>query len=92
MSYVIAVHNFSLSSPFLPARLRLIGYMNKIFSSKQDAAKYYNHYNPKMPSLDLNKSYRSDLHTKSRKIYVVRKFFGQELSLPPFENKKLSIH
>ena len=30
-----------------------IGYMNVVFESKQDAADYYNKFNPHMPQLNI---------------------------------------
>ncbi len=62
-----------------------VGYMNKIFSSKQAATDYYDKYNPGMRSLNAHGNWRSDCDPTSHLLYVVREFGGESLKVPAFE-------
>jgi len=48
MPYILEVQKFCYNF-----KSEHIGYMNKIFETKQDAAIYYNNFNPHMPALNI---------------------------------------
>lgn len=54
-----------------------VGYMEKVFTSKPEACRYYDKHNPHMRSLNARKTYRSDWDPESRLRYVVREFSGE---------------
>jgi hypothetical protein len=81
MPYILEVKKFKSSSLF-PAKLKHVGYINKIFQSKQEAANYYDFHNPHMRNLNAHKTWRSDWDPDTKLMYIVRKYFGEELTLP----------
>jgi hypothetical protein len=61
-----------------------IGYMDKIFLSKQEACDYYDIYNKHMRSLNAHGTWSSDWDPYSRLRYVVRKYDGEVRTISPF--------
>ena len=80
MPYILEVQKFNWDS-----RSEHIGYINKVFETKQEAYDYYNKFNPDMPKLD-NDNRCSDWNPKTYLIYIVREHFNEYLRLKPFEN------
>lgn len=65
-----------------------VGYMNKIFKSKPEAAAYYDRYNPHMRGLMVHGNLWSDWDPDTRLRYVIREHNAEILSLPPFGDDK----
>ena len=60
-----------------------VGYMQKVFKRKCDAAKYYNHHNRHMRSLNAHGTYRSDWDANTKLMCIVREYKGVEaLTIP----------
>ena len=80
MPYILEVQKFCYNS-----KSEHIGYMNKIFETKQDAAIYYNKFNPHMPMLSIKNSYCSEWDPITYLMYIVREHFYEYLHIAPFE-------
>lgn len=61
-----------------------VGYMSVVFSSKKNAAAYYDRWNPHMRPLNAHHTWRSDWDPQSRLLYVVRETFGERQTVAPF--------
>jgi hypothetical protein len=61
-----------------------IGYMNKLFKTKQKACDYYDSFNPHLRSLNAHKNWCSDLDPATDLMYIVREYFYEYLKIPPF--------
>ena len=61
-----------------------IGYMNKLFKTKQEACDYYDKFNPHMRSLNAHKNWCSDFDPNSSLMYIVREHFYEYLKISPF--------
>ena len=70
MPYILEIEKF------IKGKRKHKGFVDKIFDTKQDAAKYYNMYNPHMRPLNSNKTWRSDWDPETRLMFVVRKYFN----------------
>lgn len=63
-----------------------MGYVNKLFRSKNSACAYYDSHNKmRMRSLNAHGTWISDWHPETRLRYRVRKYAGETLSLPPLD-------
>ena len=62
------------------------GYMNIVFETKQDAANYYNKYNPHMLQLNNKNNWCSNWDPETYLMYIVREHFYETLHIKPFEN------
>ena len=82
MPYILEVQKFCYNS-----KSEHIGYMNKIFETKQDAAIYYNKYNPHMPALNITTNWCSSWDPNTYLMYIVREHFFEYLHIAPFENQ-----
>jgi hypothetical protein len=69
----------------LGGKRRHVGYMNKVFESKQGAIAYYDHHNPHMRSLNAHGTLRSDWDPNTHLLYIVREFQGIIATVDPFE-------
>ena len=65
---------------------RHMGYMNIIFETKQDAATYYNKFNPHMPQLNNESKWCSEWDPETFLMYIIREHFYEYLHIIPFEN------
>jgi len=81
MPYILEVQKFEWN-----CKSRHIGYMNIIFETNQDAANYYNKFNPHMQQLNEKNSWCSDWDPKTYLIYIIREHFYEYLHIAPFEN------
>ena len=61
-----------------------IGYMNKLFKTKQKACDYYDSFNPHLRSLNAHKNWCSDWDPTTDLMYIVREYFYEYLKIPPF--------
>ena len=58
-----------------------LGYINRLFETKQEAREYYNLHN-----LHMSKIVEcSDVDPKTKFVYVIRKYTGEWLRIPGFE-------
>ena len=74
-----------LENPDLNGIFEHIGYMNKIFKTKQKACEYYDSFNPQMRSLNAHKTWCSDWNPTTYLRYVVRPYSGEDLKFPSFD-------
>lgn len=65
-------------------KLKHIGYMKKTFSSKREAADYYDTNNPCMRRLNTLGTYVSDWNPNTKLLYIVREDYGIIGTVPPF--------
>jgi hypothetical protein len=76
MVYILEVQKFNPDShilnPKLNGKSEHIGYMNKLFETKQEACEYYNKYNSHMRSLNANNNWCSDWNPNTYLMYIVR--------------------
>ena len=88
MHYILEVQKFNSNGhrehPEWNGKSEHIGYMNKIFKTKQEACDYYNQNNPNMRSLNAHNSWRSDWDPNNELMYIVRDHFYEYLKIPPF--------
>jgi hypothetical protein len=89
MTYILEVQRFDKTGYFNHIRwngkYEHIGYMNKLFPTKKDAADYYNMHNKHMRKLNAHGCWNSAWDPKTRLRYVVREYYGEYLMLPSFE-------
>ena len=77
MSYILEVLEF------IPGKkLVHVGYMEKVFPTKEEAAEYYDKHNPHARGLNAHGKWRSDWDPETHLMYVVL-----ELNIPPFDSK-----
>lgn len=60
-----------------------VGYVNKIFRTKQDACDYYNEHNKHLRSLNAHGEWASGWDPETRLRYVVRRHERELMDLPP---------
>lgn len=58
-----------------------VGYVNRIFKTKPNAAEYYDILFPEMRGLNVLLTWNSDWHPETRLRYVVREYYGEVLSI-----------
>ena len=66
MPYILEVQKINING-----KKEHVGYVNKVFKTKQDACDYYDMYNPHMRSLNANNNWCSDIDTNSGLLYTV---------------------
>lgn len=81
MNYILEVQRFEWNG-----KSEHVGYMNKIFKTKQEASDYYDKFNPHMRSLHAHNSWRSDWDPSSYLMYIVRERYYEYLKIPSFED------
>ena len=90
MPYILEVQKYTLDShsvyPKWNGISEHIGYINKIFKTKQEASDYYDKFNPHMRSLNGNKNWCSDWDPNTFLMYIVRERFYETLKIQPFED------
>ena len=90
MPYILEVQKFNINGhndfPEWNGKSEHIGYVNKVFETKQDASNYYDKFNPHMRSLNTHKNWRSDWDPKTGLMYIVRERFYEYLKISPFED------
>ncbi len=88
--YILEVQKFEPKGhnihPEWNGKCEHIGYMNKIFKTKQEASDYYDKYNPNMRSLNAHNTWCSDWNPQTHLKYIVREYFGEYLKIPSFED------
>ena len=81
MPYILEVQKMEWNSKSIHK-----GYMNIVFETMQDAANYYNKFNPHMPQLNNKTNWCSDWDPETYLLYIVREHFSEYLHIMPFEN------
>jgi hypothetical protein len=61
-----------------------IGYTKALFNFRNEAADYYNTYNPHMRKLNAHRNWVSDWGKNTNLRYIVRPFNQEILDIPPF--------
>lgn len=88
MPYILEVQRFDgnghMIHPEWNGKSEHIGYMNKLFKTKLDAAIYYNIHNPLMRPLNAHKKWCSDWDPNTHLRYIVREAHGEYLKISPF--------
>ena len=95
MWYILEVQRFDsdghLQHPEWNGKAEHIGYMNKLFRTKNEAVNYYDIHNHHMRSLNAHNTWISDWDPNTRLRYVVRKGYGEYLKIPPFPEPFIRI-
>ena len=68
----------------LGTKIRHIGYMNKVFRTKNEVCAYYDRHNPHMRGINAHRTFKSDWDPQTKLLYIVRQYHGVNLSIPPF--------
>lgn len=88
--YILEVQQFfmdgHITHPEWNGKKEHIGYMNKVFNTKQEAAEYYHTHNPNMRRISAEFRWKSDWDPKTELLYIIREYTGEFLKMPPFEN------
>ena len=88
-TYILEIQRFDNNGPTTHpewnGKSEHVGYMNKIFETKQAACDYYDQFNPHMRSLNAHESWCSDWDPNNRLMYVVRRHFCEYLKIKPFD-------
>ena len=63
---------------------RHMGYLNKMFLTKEEACDYYDKHNKHMRSLNKYNTYRSDWDPVTQFRYVIREYDREYLNIPDF--------
>lgn len=89
MLYILEVQRYCgndyIEQPEWIGKTEHVGYMNKIFISKQQACDYYDNFNPHMRSLNTYNNWISDWDPETHLIYIVREHFYEYLKIPSFD-------
>lgn len=90
MPYILEVQKFNIDGhkehPEWNGKSEHIGYINKVFKTKQSASDYYDNFNPHMRSLNAHKTWRSDWDPKTCLMYIVRDHYSEYLKISSFED------
>lgn len=82
MSYILEVLEF------IPGKkLVHVGYMDKVFPTKEEAAEYYDEHNSHMRGLNAHGEWRSDWDPETHLMYIVRECYSEHRNIPPFDSK-----
>ena len=88
MPYILEVQHFfidgHITHPEWNGKKEHIGYMNKLFRTKQEASDYYYIYNQHMRRISFINDCKSDWDPHTNLLYVIRKYTGEFLKIPPF--------
>jgi hypothetical protein len=88
--YILEVQKFDADSwnkhPEWSGKSEHIGYMNKIFKTKIDAANYYFKHNSHMRPITARHNWKSDWDPTTYLQYVVRDHYNEYLRIPPFDD------
>jgi len=91
MPYILEVQRFYINIhnlyPEWNGMSEHVGYMNKIFETKEEASNYYNKFNAHMRPLNAHNKWCSDWDPKTNLMYIVREHFYEHLKINPFEEK-----
>jgi hypothetical protein len=87
-TYILEVQRFEkngdIEHPEWNGKFDHVGYINKLFYTKNAASLYYNNHNTHMRELNVNNTWTSDWDPNTLLRYVVRRYNGEYLKIPPF--------
>jgi hypothetical protein len=90
MTYILEIQRFyyDWSSKYQEVHPKSwkVGYMDKLFDSRQEASDYYDKFNPHMRSLNTFNTWISEFDPETRLGYIVKEYTNQVLTIPPFED------
>ena len=90
MPYILEVQRFDPNGHILypewNGKSEHIGYMNKVFITKKEAAEYYDLHNPHMRKLNLHRTWAYDNDPNTNLQYIVREHYYEYLKIPPFKD------
>jgi hypothetical protein len=90
MSFILEVQRFNPNGhkdhPGWNGKSEHVGYMNKVFKTKEEAAEYYDNHNHHMRRLNAHGSWCSDWDPNTKLMYIVRERFYEYLTIPEFNN------
>lgn len=88
MPYILEVQQFFINGrtthPEWNGKKEHIGYINKIFNTKQEASDYYYIHNRHMRVINSESDWCSDWDPETNLLYVIRKYTGEFLKILPF--------
>lgn len=88
MPYILEVQQFYTDGhrthPEWNGKKEHIGYLNKIFKTKQEASDYYKIHNQHLRSISSQHNWSSDWDPETNLLYVIRKYTGEFLKISPF--------
>jgi len=88
MPYILEVQQFYTDGhrthPEWNGKKEHIGYLNKIFKTKQEASDYYKIHNQQLRSISSQHNWSSDWDPETKLLYVIRKYTGEFLKISPF--------
>ena len=88
MPYILEVQKFYPEvNPEWNGKSIHVGYMDKIFSTKEEAAEYYDKHNPHARGLNAHGKWRSDWDPETHLMYIVRECYSEHRNIPPFDSK-----
>jgi len=94
MAYILEVQKFypdgHVLNPEWNGKSEHIGYINKIFKSKQQACSYYDKHNPHMRPLNSHNTLCSDWDPKTNLMYIIREHHYEYLKIQPFIEKDIN--
>ena len=92
MTFILEVQKINvvghIDYPKWNGKCEHIGYINKVFNTKEDARDYYDKFNPHMRPLNAIENWCSDWDPRTCLMYIVRERFCEYLKIPPFEENK----
>jgi hypothetical protein len=95
MPYILEVQKINMDGhneyPEWNGKSEHIGYMNKVFRTKQGAGTYYDKFNPHLRPLNEDNNWCSDWDPNTFFIYIVRERFYEYLKIPPFEDNNSTV-
>jgi hypothetical protein len=93
-AYILEVQKFYVNGhiehPEWNGKSEHIGYINKIFKTKQQACAYYDKHNPHMRSLNAHNTWCSDWDPITNLMYIVREHHYEYLKIKPFTEKDIN--
>lgn len=88
MPYILEVQQFFINGhithPEWNGKKEHIGYINKIFNTKQEACEYYHIHNQHLRAINSAHNWCSDCDPETKLLYIIRKHTGEFLKIPPF--------
>jgi hypothetical protein len=88
MPYILEVQQFFSNghntNPEWNGKKEHIGYLNRIFKTKQEACDYYHMHNQHLRVINSEYNWCSDWDPETKLLYVIRKHTGEFMKISPF--------
>ncbi len=88
MPYILEVQRFG--SIKHNGKFEHIGYMSKLFTTKKEAANYYDFHNSHLRKLNTHGTWVSDWDPMTKLRYIVRRATGEYLTVNDFSGSMIS--